>query len=90
MLTLLESFAALTLVTSLVLTLLPEGTLRRTAAMVAGLLLLMHWSEGLVSLLKLPQSQPAPTAVLSTTGTSLDWLVRSAGAAVTRVWEESP
>ena len=48
---LLNQFAALTLVSGLMLTLLPDGTLRRTASMVVGLLSLMLWVGGLRSLL---------------------------------------
>lgn len=90
MLTLLKSFAALTLVTSLLLTLLPEGSLRRTAAMVAGLLLLLSWSEGLRGLLRLPDATPAPSTVLTPTGTTVEDLALSAEAAVTSAWEVLP
>lgn len=87
---LLKSFAALTLVTSLLLALLPEGSLRRTAAMVAGLLLLLTWSEGLRGLLHLPEDSSAPAAVLTPTGTTVGDLAVAAQATVSSAWEVLP
>lgn len=68
MLQLLSSFAALTLLSGLMLTLLPEGLLRRTASMVVGLLMLMLWADGLQELLNLPEAPDVPDTVLVSTG----------------------
>lgn len=72
MFNLLYQFAALTLISGLLLTLLPEGGLRRTATMVVGLLTLLLWADGLAgvfaSLPDLPETYPA---TFVTTGYSL-------------------
>ena len=43
----LKAFSALAMVTSAVLTLLPEGTLRKTVSMAAALMMMLLWAEGL-------------------------------------------
>lgn len=67
----LHPFIALTLCCGVVLTLLPEGTLRRTAALTLGLMMMLCWADSLTDLLHLPQfSSPAAT-VLEETGASI-------------------
>ncbi len=90
MMALLHSFSSLTLICVLLLTLLPEGSLRRTASMVVGLLMLLMWSEGLTSLLSLPDALDAPASPLVSTGARLEASEASARHALAAMWEESP
>ena len=72
MLKLLAGFAALSLISGALTALLPEGSLRRTACMVVGLLMLMYWYTGLQSLGSLlPISIQAPDTPLASTGVTL-------------------
>ncbi len=66
----LHPFIALTLCCGLVLSLLPEGGLRRTAALVLGLLLTLCWADSLLALLHLPSLAPGPATALVETGYS--------------------
>ena len=68
---LLRTFAALALLSGALLMLLPEGALRRTAALVMGLLLTLCWAEGIAALIRLPEGGALPETVLSVTGTSV-------------------
>ena len=63
---LLHSFAALSLVSGIMTSLLPEGTLRTTASMAIGLLLLSSWMNGLAAAIhqSLPEGR-TPDTVLS-------------------------
>ena len=72
MMTLLGRFSALTLLSGAMMFLLPEGTLKKTAAMVVGLMMLMLWSEGLQSAFSAftAEASPPPT-VLEETGLAL-------------------
>lgn len=90
MMSLLHSFASLTLVSVLVLTLLPEGTLRRTASMAVGLLMLLLWAEGLPALFSLPDAAPSPASILAPTGADLEAQESSARAALHTLWEGTP
>lgn len=71
--TLLTGFAALTVVSGAILTLLDDGSIRHTASMIVGLLMLLYWVNGLHALLgglSLPGSG-APASVLTSTGVAL-------------------
>ena len=65
---LLRTFATLALISGALLVLLPEGSLRRTAALVMGLLLTLCWAQGLMALIQLPPASDMPDTVLSSTG----------------------
>lgn len=80
--TLLKSFSTLALISSAVLMLLPEGSLRKTAALVIGLLLMLCWAEGLLAML--PEAyRPFPAAMLLVpTDVSVDAAARDAAAAL--------
>ena len=72
MLTLLAGFAALSLISGLLMSLLPEGSLRHAASMAVGLVMLLYWAQGLQSLLAdVPAAFVAPDTMLSSTGVSL-------------------
>lgn len=83
MMDLLKTFAALSLSGAVILSLLPEGSLRRTAAMAVGLLTLLCWAEGVMALLSLDASAPSPSTVLTATGVDLD----AAAQTVRESWE---
>lgn len=68
---LLKTFATLALISSALLVLLPEGSLRRTAALVMGLLLTLCWAQGLLGLIQLPPGSDMPDTVLSSTGVTV-------------------
>ena len=68
---LLKTFATMALISGALLVLLPEGSLRRTAALVVGLMLTLCWAGGLMELARLPEPGPLPGAVLTPTGTTL-------------------
>ena len=69
---LLTGFAALSVLAGMLTALLPEGSLRRTACMVVGLLMLMYWYDGLQTLTGLfPGFSGAPSPILAPTGISL-------------------
>ena len=74
MLDLLTQFAALSLISGMVLSLLGDGALRRTASMAVGLMLLLFWARslagGITALADLSLSQ-GNTSPLTTTGVDL-------------------
>lgn len=65
----LHPFIALTLCCGVMLTLLPESPLRRTAAMVLGLMITVCWAECIAVFLQWP-SAPQITGILTETGYS--------------------
>lgn len=67
MLTLLHRFAALTLTLAVLSWLLPEGSVRRTAMLAAGLMAALCFLEGVQGLLQLPEAPVAPATVLTET-----------------------
>ncbi len=72
MLALLSGFAALSLLSGALLSLLPEGSLRRTASMAVGLMMLVYWAGGLQQLLQdLSCTFPLPDSPLTATGLTL-------------------
>ena len=71
MIELLKAFSALAMLSSALLTLLGEGSLRKTAALVFGLLLMLCWAEGLLSLTVPADPTTAETAALQRTGLTL-------------------
>ena len=71
MIQLLRTFSTLALISGAVLTLLPEGSLRKTAAMALGLMITLCWAQGLLKLLDLPDISPSVFSALSPTDLSL-------------------
>lgn len=68
----LHSFAALSLCCGVAAALLPEGSLRRTAALVLGLALTLCWVEGLCGLTGLGELSDVSPSVLAETGFRAD------------------
>lgn len=62
---LLFSFAALSMCASAVMSLLPEGSLRKTAMLVMGVLMVAIWAEGISEALNYPYLHAAPSSLLT-------------------------
>ena len=65
---LLKTFVTLALISGALLVLLPEGSLRRTAAVGMGRLLTLCWAEGLMAFLAWPSEGDLPDTALAPTG----------------------
>ena len=87
---LLRSFASLALVSGVIMSLLPEGSIKRTAAMTVGLLMLLCWLEGLQGLLPLPEGTLPPYSPLSGTGMTLASASAAARESMQALWEATP
>ncbi|MBQ8201988.1 MAG: hypothetical protein IJZ74_09525 [Clostridia bacterium] len=68
----LKTFAALSMAAGTVLSLLPDGSIRKTAGMVVGLLMLLCWAEGIAELLQLPDAPSLPQTVLSPSAAAIE------------------
>ena len=68
----LHSFAALSLCCGVAAALLPEGSLRKTASLVLGLLLTLCWVESLCGMAGLGALPDVPSSVLAETGFRAD------------------
>ena len=89
-LNLLTNFAALSLCGTVVLSLLPEGGMKRTAGMAVGLLTLLCWAEGVAALLGLDFTLEAPATALAPTSVSVAEASAQAAATLSSQWEENP
>ena len=81
---LLKTFATMALISGALLMLLPEGSLRKTAALVMGLMLTLCWAEGIIMLFRLPVGGAYPDTVLTDTGTTVQALVDELAPEVTQ------
>lgn len=78
MMQMLGGFAALCMLSGALTELLPEGTIRRTAKMCIGMLMLLYWTQGLPALLeRLPASLSSPPSALTSTGIDVSDLERA-------------
>ena len=82
MLKMLSSFAALSICAAVVMSLLPEGGLKRTAGMAVGLLTLLCWAQGVTALLQLKLPEVLPSTALAPTAYSIE----EASAALALQW----
>ncbi len=90
MMHLLGTFAALSMAGMVILSLLPEGGLKRTAGMAVGLLTLLCWAEGVASLLGIEFAAAAPQSALSSTAVSVEAAEIEAVSALSARWEALP
>ncbi len=74
----LQSFAALSLASGAMMALLPEGSLRKTAGMVVGLLMLLCWAEGIAELLGHPIDPSLPATILAPTAADVEQTAQAA------------
>lgn len=90
MMELLTTFAAFSMAGTVLLSLLPEGGIKRTAGLAVGLLTLMCWAEGLAGLLAnvLPDTQSG--ALLIPSAVSVDSAAQEASSLLQNMWEVSP
>ena len=72
MMHLLTTFAALSMAGTVLLTLLPEGGMKRTAGLAVGLLTILCWAEGIARILEIDLGADFPATVLSSTAVSLE------------------
>lgn len=90
MMQLLTTFASLSIIGTVLLTLIPSGSIRRTAAMAVGLLTLLCWAEGVCALLGIELSPAAPAGILVPTDTSVEDASSHALSALSAQWEATP
>lgn len=89
---LLKHFAILTLAAGMILSLLPEGSLRRTASMAAGLMMLLFWAEGISAILNsaMVLSVPeAPLTPLTSTGSDVTQAAATAAQRLQHLLEDA-
>lgn len=90
MLQALSTFAALSMAGTVILSLLPEGGVKRTAALVLSLLTLLCWTEGIATLLGLSfPVQDAPSA-LAPTAFCVESAADEAAASLSERWDATP
>jgi len=71
MMHLLTHFAAFSMAGTVLLSLLPEGGMKRTAGMAVGILTLLCWAEGIRQLLNIKLTADFPASVFTATTCSL-------------------
>ena len=79
---LLGRFAALSMIGTLLLSVLPAGGMKRTAAFAVGLLTLMCWAESIAALLGTQLTHSFPDTVLMTTAVSVEQASADAAASL--------
>ena len=84
------TFAAMSLAGTVMLSLLPEGGIKRTAAMAIGMLTLLCWAEGIAGLLGLDFTIPMPQTPLVSTTVSLSQAESSAASTLLSHLEDAP
>lgn len=84
----LATFAALSMAGTVLLSLLPEGGMKRTAGMAVGLLTLLCWVEGVASLLGIELAIAAPSTALTPTAYSMQ--AAAAAEALSVLGEAAP
>lgn len=87
---LLGRFAALSMVGTVLLSLLPSGGMKRTAAFAVGLLTLVCWAEGVAALLNIDLEVHPPASVLTSTAVSVEEAATAAANALAANWEGTP
>ena len=90
MMELLTTFAAFSMAGTVLLSLLPEGGIKRTAGLAVGLMTLMCWVEGLAGMLSNTLSDTQYGAFLIPSAVSLDNAAQEASALLHNMWEVSP
>ncbi len=86
----LATFAALSMAGTVILSLLPEGGLKRTAGMAVGLLTLMCWADGIASLLGIDLNADTPSTALAPTAVTVTDASAEAAASLFAPREDVP
>lgn len=87
---LLGRFAAFSMIGTVMLSLLPSGGMKRTAAFAIGLLTLVCWAEGLAELLNIHLVVQPPASVLTSTAVSIEQTAATAADTLFTRWEDTP
>ena len=90
MMDMLVTFAALSMAGTVILSLLPEGGLKRTAGMAVGLLSLLCWAEGVSAFFGVDISIDLPETALAPTTVSIEASEEAAASAMVTQWEAAP
>ena len=90
MMQLLSGFAALSMAGTVMLSLLPEGSLKRTAGMVIGLLTIMCWAESISACLGLELPALGTGQALLPTSIHIENAMEEACTILAAQWEVSP
>ena len=87
MLRMLTSFAALSMAVTIILSILPDGGVKRTASLVLGLMTLLCWAEGIASLLGMSFPVPEAATPLVTTSFSVENAAEEHAAMLEERWD---
>ena len=90
MMELLTTFAALSMVGTVILSLLPEGGIKRTASMAVGLLTLICWAKGIAALFDIEPSADMPESALVSTALTVQEAAAEAAVRLASQWEGTP
>ena len=90
MLQALSTFTALSMAGTVILSLLPEGGVQRTAALVLSLLTLLCWAEGIATLLGLSFPVQDAASPLVPTAFSVESAADEAAASLSERWDATP
>lgn len=90
MMELLTTFAALSMAGTIILSLLPEGGLKRTAGMAVGLLTLVCWAEGIAAIFGIELMAAEPDSFLVPTAVTVQDAAAQAAARLKSQWEGLP
>lgn len=90
MLQALSTFAALSMAGTVILSLLPEGGIKRTAALVLSLLTLLCWAEGIASLMGFYCPVQDEASALVPTAFSVESAADEAASALSERWDAAP
>jgi hypothetical protein len=90
MLQALSTFAALSIAGTVILSLLAEGGVKRTAALVLSLLTLLYWAEGIATLLGLSFPVQDAASPLAPTSFCVESAAEEAAASLSERWDATP
>ena len=86
----LATFAALSMAGTALLSLLPEGGIKRTVGLAVGLLTLLCWAEGIAGLLGLEWAVDLPATAFSPTEVSIQSAMADVSGQLAAQWEGTP
>ena len=90
MLDTLATFAALSMAGTVILSLLPDGGLKRSAGLAIGLLMILCWAEGISGMLDIPFTAKAPAEILIPTSVNIEGAATEATMMLAHQWEALP
>lgn len=90
MMQLLTAFAAFSMAGTVILSLLPDSGIKRTAGMIIGLLTLSSWVQGVIGLFGFTLPDVPAVSPLVPTPVSLTAAVEEASSSLAKHWENMP